>query len=227
MSYALLRIDSMSQSLIFSSRLTVYQSTTQGSPPCRRDGRRHGARSQAGLEGIVVAATRLSEVDGERGRLIIGGFPVEELAPHASFEEVLFLLWHGRLPSPASAARWRRRWREQRGAAGGDRWRCCAPRRRAARAGDGCAAHGRRQSDVAGAERRPRRAGGRRGRAGGGVADRHRRLLAARCGARRCRRCGAISATLRTPVAAERARAGRRRWCGRWRPTAIPSSTTA
>src|SRR5512143_2290025 len=54
-----------------------------------------------GLDGIVVAATRLSEVDGERGRLIIGGFPVEELAPHASFEEVLFLLWRGRLPSPS------------------------------------------------------------------------------------------------------------------------------
>jgi len=55
----------------------------------------------SGLEGVVVAATRLSEVDGERGRLIIGGYPVEELAPHAHFEEVLFLLWHGRLPSPA------------------------------------------------------------------------------------------------------------------------------
>ena len=55
----------------------------------------------AGLEGVVVAATRLSEVDGERGRLIIGGYPVEELAPHAQFEEVLFLLWHERLPSPS------------------------------------------------------------------------------------------------------------------------------
>ena len=55
----------------------------------------------SGLEGVVVAATRLSEVDGERGRLIIGGYPVEELAPHAHYEEVLFLLWQGRLPSPA------------------------------------------------------------------------------------------------------------------------------
>jgi citrate synthase len=54
-----------------------------------------------GLEGIVVAATRLSEVDGERGRLIIGGYPVEELAPRAGFEEGCFLLWHGRLPREA------------------------------------------------------------------------------------------------------------------------------
>lgn len=52
-----------------------------------------------GLAGIVVAETRLSEVDGEAGSLIIGGFPVEEIAPRAEFEEVLFLLWHGRLPS--------------------------------------------------------------------------------------------------------------------------------
>jgi citrate synthase len=58
-------------------------------------------RVAAGLEGVVVASTRLSEVDGARGRLIIGGFPVEELAPRARFEEVLFLLWHGRLPSAA------------------------------------------------------------------------------------------------------------------------------
>jgi citrate synthase len=52
----------------------------------------------SGLEGIVVAGTRLSHVDGERGELIIGGFPVDELGPNATFEEVLYLLWHGRLP---------------------------------------------------------------------------------------------------------------------------------
>ena len=52
-----------------------------------------------GLEGVVVTETRLSDVDGERGRLIIGGVPVEELAPQAGFEEVLFLLWHERFPT--------------------------------------------------------------------------------------------------------------------------------
>jgi len=57
-----------------------------------------------GLEGIVVTETRLSHVDGERGELWIGGFPVEELAPQATFEEVLFLLWHGRLPDGAERA---------------------------------------------------------------------------------------------------------------------------
>jgi citrate synthase len=53
----------------------------------------------SGLEGVVAAATRLSHVDGERGELIIGGFPVAELAEHATFEETTWLLWHGDLPS--------------------------------------------------------------------------------------------------------------------------------
>ena len=52
-----------------------------------------------GLEGVVAATTRLSHVDGERGELIIGGYPVGELAEHASFEETTWLLWHGELPS--------------------------------------------------------------------------------------------------------------------------------
>jgi len=51
-----------------------------------------------GLEGVPVAETRLSDIDGETGRLVIGGFPVEELAPNATYEESLFLLLYDRLP---------------------------------------------------------------------------------------------------------------------------------
>ncbi|MFB6071590.1 MAG: citrate synthase [Halobacterium sp.] len=54
---------------------------------------------QRGLEGVTVAETRLSRVDGERGELVVGGFPVEELAPNATFEETLFLLYEDRLPT--------------------------------------------------------------------------------------------------------------------------------
>jgi citrate synthase len=43
--------------------------------------------------------TRLSRVDGQAGELIIGGFRLEDLAPLASFEEVVFLLWNDRLPT--------------------------------------------------------------------------------------------------------------------------------
>jgi citrate synthase len=53
-----------------------------------------------GLEGVVAAATRLSRVEGEAGRLTIAGYDVDDLAPQASFEEVAYLLLHGRLPDP-------------------------------------------------------------------------------------------------------------------------------
>jgi citrate synthase len=53
----------------------------------------------SGLEGVVAATTGLSEVDGERGELVIAGFPIGELAEQATFEETTWLLWHGDLPS--------------------------------------------------------------------------------------------------------------------------------
>ena len=56
-----------------------------------------------GLAGVVAVATRISHVDGERGLLTIGGYPVEAIAPRATFEEALHLLWHGSLPSVAEA----------------------------------------------------------------------------------------------------------------------------
>jgi citrate synthase len=46
-----------------------------------------------GLEGIVVAQTRLSHVDGERGELIIAGASVESLSGQRSFEELCAALW--------------------------------------------------------------------------------------------------------------------------------------
>jgi citrate synthase len=61
-----------------------------------------------GLEGIVAARTRLSEVDGRAGELIIRGYTLEELAGRASFEEVAHLLWRGRLPNAAELVAWRR-----------------------------------------------------------------------------------------------------------------------
>lgn len=52
-----------------------------------------------GLDGVLVTESRLSRVDGLAGELTIGGFPLEELAPNATYEEVLFLLWEDRLPT--------------------------------------------------------------------------------------------------------------------------------
>ena len=58
-------------------------------------------QANRGLEGVVVAETRTSLVDGAAGRLSYGGYRIEDLAAHASFEEVVFLLWHHRLPGAA------------------------------------------------------------------------------------------------------------------------------
>jgi citrate synthase len=46
-----------------------------------------------GLEGVVVAATRLSDVDGEAGRLVIAGRDVEQLAKDGDFEAAAAALW--------------------------------------------------------------------------------------------------------------------------------------
>ena len=53
---------------------------------------------KGGLEGVVVARSRLCSIDGQRGILIYGGYDVNDLAEHASYEEVAFLILRGRLP---------------------------------------------------------------------------------------------------------------------------------
>ena len=55
----------------------------------------------SGLENVIAAQTRLSRVNGQLGELVIAGYLVEEIALKASFEEMIYLLWHGKRPSPA------------------------------------------------------------------------------------------------------------------------------
>jgi citrate synthase len=57
--------------------------------------------SASGLEGVVAAETRLGEVDGERGRLVIAGHDVERLAGQVHFEDVVSLLACGTLDDGA------------------------------------------------------------------------------------------------------------------------------
>ena len=58
-----------------------------------------------GLKDIVAAETRLSHVDGEAGKLVIGGYPLEEIAERATYEEMVHLLWHGSLPDAVALVR--------------------------------------------------------------------------------------------------------------------------
>ena len=60
--------------------------------------------SASGLDGIVVAQTALSEVDGERGKLVIRGYTVEDMVDRATFEDVCGLLWNAAWPSPGERA---------------------------------------------------------------------------------------------------------------------------
>jgi citrate synthase len=52
-----------------------------------------------GLQNIVVGKSKLSLVNGTEGKLIYAGYKIEDLAEHATFEEVTYLLWHGKLPT--------------------------------------------------------------------------------------------------------------------------------
>src|SRR4029079_5843249 len=60
-----------------------------------------------GLDGVIAATTRLSDVDGERGELVIAGYQVGELAALATFEETTWLLWPGYLRDAAQRNRFR------------------------------------------------------------------------------------------------------------------------
>ncbi|MDX2031044.1 MAG: citrate synthase [Blastocatellia bacterium] len=52
----------------------------------------------AGLRDVVAAPSSVCFIDGEKGILVYSGYNIHELAENSTFEEVVFLLWNGRLP---------------------------------------------------------------------------------------------------------------------------------
>ncbi|XVH30367.1 citrate synthase [Haloferacaceae archaeon DSL9] len=52
-----------------------------------------------GLKGVLVAESELSHIYGDEGKLVYRGYTIEDLARNASYEETLYLLWHGSLPN--------------------------------------------------------------------------------------------------------------------------------
>jgi citrate synthase len=61
--------------------------TSQSAPP------------EKGLAGVVIAETQLSKVQGDIGKLQYHGYNIKDLAENALFEEVVYLLWHNKLPT--------------------------------------------------------------------------------------------------------------------------------
>ena len=57
------------------------------------------AVNTAGLEGVVAAESEICFIDGDAGILAYQGFNIHTLADNATFEEVIYLLWNGRLPT--------------------------------------------------------------------------------------------------------------------------------
>jgi len=57
-----------------------------------------------GLEGVLVAESSLSYIDGDAGTLVYRGYEIDDLARGASFEEVLYLLWNDELPTSEELA---------------------------------------------------------------------------------------------------------------------------
>jgi citrate synthase len=58
-----------------------------------------------GLEGAIACESKVGYVNGTKGWLIYRGYDIFELSAYSTFEEVSYLLVHGRLPTPAQLAR--------------------------------------------------------------------------------------------------------------------------
>src|SRR5829696_6786048 len=54
--------------------------------------------AKKGLDGVSIGPSKLSLVNGTEGKLIYAGYKIEDLAANALYEEVVYLLWEGRLP---------------------------------------------------------------------------------------------------------------------------------
>jgi len=58
-------------------------------------------KAKAGLQDVVAGESSICLVDGTKGRLVYQGYDINDLVGKATFEEVIYLLWHGKLPNQA------------------------------------------------------------------------------------------------------------------------------
>lgn len=67
------------------------------------------SETHKGLQGIIAGTTSISYIDGEGGHLFYRGFSIDELIKHSNFEEIVFLLFFGRLPNSSEWSSWQER----------------------------------------------------------------------------------------------------------------------
>jgi 2-methylcitrate synthase len=67
-----------------------------------------------GLQDVLIDHSTICSIDGARGILTYRGYNIKDLAEHSTFEEVVYLLWYGRMPQRAELDDLRRRLTENR-----------------------------------------------------------------------------------------------------------------
>src|SRR5262245_46193299 len=72
------------------------------------------AGPNSGLEDVVVSTSDICFIDGDRGRLLYRGYDIHDLVAQSTFEESVYLLWHGRLPKREELERFRKALTTQR-----------------------------------------------------------------------------------------------------------------
>ncbi len=75
------------------------------------DTAKQSTAAAAGLRGIVAAQSTIGDVDGEQGILIYQGYNIHDLAENSTFEEVVYLIWNGKLPAKAELEKLRSEFR--------------------------------------------------------------------------------------------------------------------
>ena len=63
---------------------------------------------EKGLEGVVVAKSAITFIDGQLGILRYRGIDIRDLAKNSTYEEVTYLLWYGKLPTKTELADFKR-----------------------------------------------------------------------------------------------------------------------
>ncbi|MHB8566896.1 MAG: citrate synthase [Nitrososphaerales archaeon] len=67
-----------------------------------------------GLDGVIVATTQISKIDGTAGKLVYRGYDITQLAGAIPFESVVHLLWTGRIPAGEKLREFKAKLAEQR-----------------------------------------------------------------------------------------------------------------
>jgi citrate synthase len=83
---------------------TVAAAEKSGSPVPAAPAAAKPAKPGGGLEGVVAAKSEICFIDGNAGKLIYRGYDIADLVENATFEEVAFLLWDGKLPNKTELA---------------------------------------------------------------------------------------------------------------------------